>query len=329
MKQYLLKFLFFLAYYIGIINLFYFITRKRQRIITYHNVIPDKYFDNSVTFDYFHFESVFDFQLNQIAKKFNFTNNLNIKNSCMITFDDGYKNNYNIAIPILEKYLVKAIFFITYDLVRKNQTLWIDLIMKWCSFVPIGNYKISTLQLEVNNKNRLAIFQTISAFVYQNYSLKEEIISLLDDQYSFDTLLIDKEFNDLRFSPLTIEQVAIMKKNKHKIACHTLSHDILSKLNNNQLEFEIIEAEEQIDNFYNSSYFAYPFGGIAEVSVDVSRRYSISKFKHCFVNYWNFYSSINTKRIERFSLPNTKNKYIIHAHLSGLYYFLKKKIKDV
>ena len=38
---------------------------------------------------------------------------------------------------------------------------------------------------------------------------------------------------------------------------------------------------------------------------------------------------LNTERIERFSLPNTKNKYIIHAHLSGLYYFLKKKIKDV
>ena len=73
----------------------------------------------------------------------------------MITFDDGYQNNYKIAIPILEKYAAKAIFFITYDLVRKNQTLWIDLMMKWCSFVPIGNYRLKNLQLEVNNNNRL------------------------------------------------------------------------------------------------------------------------------------------------------------------------------
>ena len=42
--------------------------------------------------------------------------------------------------------------------------------------------------------------------------------------------------------------------------------------------FEVLpNAEDEIDDFYNSSYFAYPFGGIVEVSVDVSRRYSISK----------------------------------------------------
>ena len=50
----------------------------------------------------------------------------------MITFDDGYKNNYDVAIPILALYDIKAVFFITYNLVNKNETLWIDLIMKWC-----------------------------------------------------------------------------------------------------------------------------------------------------------------------------------------------------
>jgi peptidoglycan/xylan/chitin deacetylase (PgdA/CDA1 family) len=326
MKRLLLNIIFFISYYLGFISFFYFITRKRQRIITFHNVIPDIYFDNSLCLGVSCSESVFDFQLKQIANKYAFTTDLQKQKSCIITFDDGYKNNYKIALPILEKYGAKAIFFITYDLVNKQKTLWIDLILKWCSYVPIGTYNIDGLKLKLTNENRLDIFQSIYSFVFTNYTIKEDISHLLNDKFPFPKLLIDSTYDALRFTALSIEEIEDMKKQKYIIACHTISHDILSKLSNVELADEILSSEKYLEKFYNSDYFSYPFGGVNEVSETVLKSYSVSKFKKCFVNYWNFKNDNRDESMQRMSLPNTTNKYVIHAYLSGFYFFLKKKI---
>ena len=40
-------------------------------------------------------------------------------NSYIITFDDGFYNNLSIAIPILEKFNNKAIFYLTTNFIKK------------------------------------------------------------------------------------------------------------------------------------------------------------------------------------------------------------------
>ena len=46
------------------------------------------------------------------------------KNFATIMFDDGYKDNYDIALPILEKYNVKASFYIVTDCIENNVPTW-------------------------------------------------------------------------------------------------------------------------------------------------------------------------------------------------------------
>lgn len=48
------------------------------------------------------------------------------KNPCLITFDDGYKDCIKIALPILRRHGLKAVFFIATDYVSERRAYWWD-----------------------------------------------------------------------------------------------------------------------------------------------------------------------------------------------------------
>lgn len=45
---------------------------------------------------------------------------------CCNNFDDGYVENYQYALPILEKYHVPATIFVSTDLIGMNEMYWWD-----------------------------------------------------------------------------------------------------------------------------------------------------------------------------------------------------------
>ena len=77
MRRTLLVSLYFVAYYLGILTLFYRINRKKQRILVFHHIIPDEYMNNS-------FEqaivctsrSRFDWMMSIVNKRFEVTTEL-------------------------------------------------------------------------------------------------------------------------------------------------------------------------------------------------------------------------------------------------------------
>ena len=48
------------------------------------------------------------------------------KHSFVITFDDGFENNYSVAAPVLADFNVPATFYITTDFVESNSSSWTD-----------------------------------------------------------------------------------------------------------------------------------------------------------------------------------------------------------
>jgi peptidoglycan/xylan/chitin deacetylase (PgdA/CDA1 family) len=46
--------------------------------------------------------------------------------SAMVTFDDGLRNNYSIAYPILKEYSISATIFLTMDFIETERFFWFD-----------------------------------------------------------------------------------------------------------------------------------------------------------------------------------------------------------
>ena len=102
------------------IYLFHGVIKKdnKQSIRNYNNKhITQAKFEKYIKFLSSNGQSI---TLNDINKKQNF------KKKYIITFDDGFYNNYKYALPILKKYNVPHTIYLTSNYVDKNLISWID-----------------------------------------------------------------------------------------------------------------------------------------------------------------------------------------------------------
>ena len=109
--------------------------RKQAIVLTYHRVIEkwDRTLDYSqsgmvVTPDTFHHQLAFlkkHFNIVPLSYFIDRTPNTQYpKPLCAITFDDGWRDNYEIAFPILRKHGLPATMFLTTDFVGTNRIFW-------------------------------------------------------------------------------------------------------------------------------------------------------------------------------------------------------------
>ena len=71
------------------------------------------------------------------------------KKLATICFDDGYKDNFSYALPILDKYNVKASFYIVTDCIDKNTPTWTHILE-----FSFQNTKKSELELHYDFSGR-------------------------------------------------------------------------------------------------------------------------------------------------------------------------------
>lgn len=328
MKNKLVYLSYFLGYYLGLHKICRLFTKK-QIVLTYHNVIPDRYFDNAVhlTASGSLPESAFKKQIEYISKHYLVTTKINMPHSIVITFDDGYKNNFDTILPILESYHINAYFFLSLSNLNNKEPLWIDKVLYWFSYVPYGNYEIGTSNYLIkNDTDRLNAYWRLFEEIKTNYTLRYTLTSDLENLYSFSKIKIDPNYFLLRFTGLTDNDIKEMNQKKILVGAHSVYHDMLAKLTLAELNKDFKTCEENIGTIYNTKVMSYPYGGPSQTSqmvFDSAKKYG---FTYAFTNSPlvkdTKYSS------SRITLPYmTIDKVIISAYLSGYHSFLKSLFK--
>jgi len=116
--------------------------RNRERstyrllVLCYHSVVSDGSPVNSRT-NIAVSASEFEKQIALIRNHWNPVSLAEVKSACfsatksplveysvLVTFDDGFRNNLTLAAPILKKYAVPAVVFLTTGLIEGSELLW-------------------------------------------------------------------------------------------------------------------------------------------------------------------------------------------------------------
>jgi peptidoglycan/xylan/chitin deacetylase (PgdA/CDA1 family) len=174
-----------------------------------------------------------------------------------VTFDDGYRDTYERALPILERLNVPCTIYVpTHAVTRELYAWWLGLrrLFKTKDVVAINamNQSFSC----PDTKSKIAALRTVTTWVGHDFHRKENLrqtlksngISLeeLSDKY----FLSGQEIREIARRPLSV------------IGAHSTSHAALSILTDHEVVPEMSDNRNFLENLIGRevSHFAYPYG---------------------------------------------------------------------
>lgn len=188
----------------------------------------------------------------------------------IITFDDGYADNFTYAYPILKKLNIPFVIYVSAGLVNDGGTRWnypliIERIVKRNSKLEIGNRKYDCRTDVQKNDTFRQLKSLLFSLSYEH--LQDEFKQLFADY--LDESVIP---NDM----LTWEQIEeIVKDPLCTIGCHTMSHCRLTITDAAVLEYELNESKRLLEKHIGPpvTHLSYPYGWKTDVS-DASIEYA-------------------------------------------------------
>ena len=193
------------------------------------------------------------------------------KDIIVLTFDDGYRDNYTYAFPILKKYNVPATIFLATDFISTDKLLWYDE-LAW--ILDMGSNTPDTSLLLKNDIPKDIAYDVNAYFSYTagNGSCLGRLASRLKILSPADRKFILEKLADICAlttwpgkgdrAMLSWDEVKEMSANGISFGSHTKSHPVLSSLSVDDAQREIVDSKKIIEDQLQKSVnaFAFPFG---------------------------------------------------------------------
>lgn len=228
----------------------------------------------------------------------------NGRKNVSITFDDGYFNNYSLALPILEKYQVKATFFISTvcQSDADNLTLWADAIT---AIQKIG--KVESIEINgdeyINgiSKKGKHLFDAIKGLSCLE---RDRLLSELTIKYDLPKLLhqLDPEIWKMMSAD---ELVKFAKSPFVEIGSHGHMHYNLGEIEEVQAIEDVNKSIRYLNEWLNqeTDSIAYPDGSYSE---SLKTKLADLGVKYQFAVGYKFESDKSDKRIiNRYGVSST------------------------
>lgn len=210
--------------------------------------------------------------------------------SVVLTFDDGYSDNYTQVLPILESYDVPAIFFISTLWVDTRNEFWWDDIER----IFLTHHDLPE-RVEIESDNGKLFFDTSSKIERsKTYEKIRRIMrrSKAEQQQRILTSLISWSGigTEGRTSHQSLNSEEIKKLSVSKLAeigAHTHTHTQLSLYSPKEQYYEIKRSKEILERIIGRpvKHFAFPFGLKNDFTSHTTRICKDLSFDVCYLNF--------------------------------------------
>lgn len=248
--------------------------RRGLRILAYHRILDDNpasfafdedlisatsaSFRQQMEFVRRHFQIVSFADLQRCAQE----NKAWPARALIVTFDDGYADNYSHAFPILKEKNVPATIFLATNFMESGGLFWWDLVAYCFKQTALDSVRLpeiasEPLLLPDAAARRTAINRVLQWMKNVPEAIKNESLQNLPQ------VLEVKMRDDLgQGMHLSWSQVGEMAQHGIEFGAHSISHPILTNIAPEQLELEISGSKRAIEQHLNRETlaFCYPAG---------------------------------------------------------------------
>ena len=182
------------------------------------------------------------------------------RRSLCITFDDGYADNHDLAMPILQRHGLSATFFVTTGVIGGGR-MWNDTVIESVRHTAAGHIDgyalgldgLGSLPLGNLAQRRVAIERLLRAVKHLEPADRVDRVERLR------RLCGTEPRQDMMMSEV---QVRGLRDGGMQIGGHTVTHPILSRLGDDEARREISEGKKTLEGWLGSEVpvFAYPNG---------------------------------------------------------------------
>ena len=183
------------------------------------------------------------------------------RNGVAVTFDDGYRDNYQNALPVLRDLGLKATIFLTTDAIDGNTLLWHDRVFDAFHRTRRAEARFEDAVLPLGPADRGASLAIVLARLRRASPSDRDI-------------RIERLLEELGIEPgvpggwekLNWQEVREMASHGISFGAHTLDHPILTFVGEEEARRQIRESKRRIEAELGSpvTTFAYPNGSASD-----------------------------------------------------------------
>jgi peptidoglycan/xylan/chitin deacetylase (PgdA/CDA1 family) len=190
---------------------------------------------------------------------------------CVITLDDGWRDNYDVAFPILQRHGLPAIVFLATDFIGSDRAFWHTELIYLFTRTELPRLLGEKLELQAypnpvrHELERLArrgtpgardvdtLIETVKALC------NEDVIEQLIDTLSHAVGLRRPLLQERKFF-LDWDQVRAMARAGFEIGSHGCSHRIMTRLPSDTAQEELLRSKAEIERRIGTTveHFAFP-----------------------------------------------------------------------
>ena len=200
-----------------------------------------------------------------------------------LTFDDGYRDNYEVAYPLLKRYGVPASFFVCPGLIDSHQGFWWDEIYALVEKTTATELDVEKLiqgsGLPSGHHNGVLSLltgqQKISAgesLVAQGKQMSPHMLTIFLERLN-ETLGAQVDSNLQKQTLMNWDEIREMHHDGMEIGSHTMTHPMLTQVSESVMRTELSEARVRLSEVLGTAPagFVYPSGAFSASARNIVR----------------------------------------------------------